>query len=133
MKEKLELLRAKAAEELEKITKSEELESFRVRYLGKKGELTGILKQMGGLSAEERPVIGQLANSVREELEARLSEARRNIERKAQALRLESEKLDVTVPGEKPKTGRQHPMYQVLDEIKEIFIGMGSRSLKGRR
>jgi len=131
MKEKLELLRKTAFEELGGITTPAELEAFRVKYLGKKGELTAILKQMGGLSAEERPVVGQLANKVREDIEAKLAEARTEIEDRALSQRLLSEKLDVTVPGKRPQLGHQHPMYEVLDEIKDIFIGMGFQILEG--
>lgn len=131
MKEKLELLRAQAIEELSGLTQPSELETYRVKYLGKKGELTAILKQMGKLSPEERPVIGQLANEVREDIETRLAEAKTEVEKKALDLRLQSEKIDVTIPGEETKLGHRHPMYTVLDEVKEIFIGMGFEILDG--
>ena len=131
MREKLELLRKAAFEELGGLTTPEEIEAFRVKYLGKKGELTAILKQMGGLSAEERPVIGQLANSVREDIEKRLADAKAETEKRALEARLQSEKIDVTVPGKRSPLGHRHPMYEVLDEIKDIFIGMGFQILDG--
>ena len=94
-------------------------------FLGKKGELTGILKQMGKLSPEERPVIGQLANEVRSWIETDIETRLTEIKASQMAARLESEKLDVTLPGKRPQFGAKHPLSIVLDEIKEIFIGMG--------
>lgn len=94
-------------------------------YLGKKGELTAILKQMGSLSAEERPVIGQLANQVRAEIETLLAETGAELKEKALEKRLMEERLDVTLPGKKQVIGHQHPLNLVLDELKEIFLGHG--------
>ncbi|RGQ35077.1 phenylalanine--tRNA ligase subunit alpha [[Clostridium] leptum] len=101
------------------------MDELRVRFLGKKGELTGILKQMGKLSPEERPVIGQLANEVRSWIETDIETRLTEIKASQMAARLESEKLDVTLPGKRPQFGAKHPLSIVLDEIKEIFIGMG--------
>ena len=112
--------------------KAEDLEALRVRYLGKKGELTAVLKQMGKLSAEERPVIGQLANDVRAKLEANIEEKAKELADKAMELKLKSEAVDVTIPGKQEKIGVKHPMYQVLDEIKDIFVGMGFEILEDR-
>ena len=112
--------------------KAEDLEALRVRYLGKKGELTAVLKQMGKLSAEERPVIGQLANDVRAKLEANIEEKTKELADKAMELKLKSEAVDVTIPGKQEKIGVKHPMYQVLDEIKDIFVGMGFEILEDR-
>ncbi|MBP1576032.1 MAG: phenylalanine--tRNA ligase subunit alpha [Oscillospiraceae bacterium] len=107
------------------------LDEVRVSLLGKKGGLTAVLKQMGGLSAEERPVMGQLANKVRETLETALKA--RESELKAAALneRLEKEKIDVTLPGISHQTGGLHPITQVLDEVKAIFAGMGFSVVSG--
>ena len=107
------------------------LDALRVQYLGKKGELTGVLKQMGKLSAEERPVMGQLANQVRADLEAALEAQGKKLEAAALEQRLKDEALDVTIPGKSIKVGHRHPMYIALDEIKDIFIGMGFTVLDG--
>lgn len=101
------------------------LEALKVKYLGKKGELTSILKQMGKLSAEERPVIGQLANEVREDIEQFIKDRQSQLKSVQLEEQLKSETLDVTVPGRVKPLGKKHPMYTVLDEVKEIFLGMG--------
>ena len=131
MKQELEAIRSRAAAELEQASDPQSLESLRVKYLGKKGELTAILKQMGKLSAEERPVIGQLANEVRSFIEEDLT--KRAAELKAAELekKLEEEKLDVTLPGTRRELGHKHPLSIVLDELKEIFIGMGFSIVEG--
>ena len=125
MKEMLEKLRAESAAAISEAASTEALEALRVKYLGKKGELTAILKQMGKLSAEERPVIGQLANSVRAELEAELESRKAALAEAALEKQLEAEALDVTLPGKRVKGGHKHPMDIVIDELKDIFIGMG--------
>ena len=125
MKEQLEAIRSAAKAALDKVSGQQEIEELRVRFLGKKGELTGILKQMGSLSPEERPVIGQLANEIRTNIEAGISERQQKLKAAADELRLKAEKLDVTMPGTKFALGKKHPLYKVLDEIEEIFLGMG--------
>ena len=132
MKQQLEAIRKAALEAIADAGKAEDLEALRVRYLGKKGELTAVLKQMGKLSAEERPVIGQLANDVRAKLEANIEEKTKELADKAMELKLKSEAVDVTIPGKQEKIGVKHPMYQVLDEIKDIFVGMGFEILEDR-
>jgi len=132
MKEQLKKIREEAVAALSAATVPAELEELRVRYLGKKGELTAVLKQMGGLSPEERPVMGQLANDVRFAIESTLAEARRRLEEKAMELRLEAETIDVTIPGRQEKIGHRNPMYTVLDEIEDIFSGMGFAILEDR-
>ena len=119
MKEQLEAIRAGALAAIGAAGNTGELESLRVQYLGKKGELTALLKQMGKLSAEERPAMGALANEVRAALEAAIEEASQKLEAKALEERLEAEALDITVPGKQHKLGHRHPMYTALDEIKE--------------
>lgn len=107
------------------------LEGLRVKYLGKKGELTAILKQMGTLSTEERPVMGQLANEVREALTSSIEEKRRELEKKLLEARLRSETIDVTIPGKLIEVGKKHPLNTVLDEVKDIFVGMGFTIAEG--
>ena len=109
----------------------EELENLRVKYLGKKGELTAILKQMGGLSETERPVVGQLANEVRELLSGSIDARREELAAKQLEARLSAEKIDVTLPGKTVAIGKKHPLNTVLDEAKEIFIGMGFTIAEG--
>ena len=131
MKTALEAIEKKAFDELEQADGLKTLDAVRVKYLGKKGELTAILKQMGKLSAEERPVIGQLANQVRAQIEEKLEESKAHLESKALDLRLATETLDVTLPGKKQELGKKHPLSIVLDEFKEIFIGMGFEIAQG--
>ena len=109
----------------------ENLEALRIKYLGKKGELTAILKQMGRLSAEERPVMGQLANQLRADLESSIETTRAKLEAAALEAKLKLEAVDVTIPGDELKLGHKHPMYKALDEIKDIFVGMGFTVLDG--
>jgi len=130
MKETLEQIRREALAALSETKTAADLEALRVRYLGKKGELTALLKQMGKLSAEERPVMGQLANEVREALAEALAR-QQTVLAAALHARLEAETLDVTIPGKPVEVGHKHPMYTVLDEIKDIFIGMGFDILDG--
>ncbi|MEE0761364.1 MAG: phenylalanine--tRNA ligase subunit alpha [Acutalibacteraceae bacterium] len=125
MKEQLEAIRQKALNELENAASIQDIEAVRIKFLGKKGELTGILKQMGKLSAEERPVVGQLANVIRSEIEAKIEEDSKSIAKKLQAEKLKAEKIDVTLPGKAKVLGSRHPLTVVLDDIKDIFIGMG--------
>ena len=131
MKEQLEAIRAGALAAIGAAGNTGELEALRVQYLGKKGELTAVLKQMGKLSAEERPVMGQLANAVRADVESAIEQQSAVLAEKALEERLEAEALDITVPGKAHKLGHKHPMYTVLDEIKEIFISMGFTVLDG--
>ena len=131
MKEQLEAIRAQALEAVAAAAASAELESVRVRYLGKKGELTAVLKQMGKLSPEERPVMGQLATDVRAAVESAVESRAAELAAKAMEEKLKAETLDVTIPGRKAPMGHKHPMYTVLDEIKEIFINMGFEIMEG--
>ena len=131
MKEQLAKIRAEALSAFDGVKDAAALDELRVKYLGKKGELTAVLKQMGRLSAEERPAMGQLANEVRAALESALEGASRKMEAAALELKLRSETVDVTIPGKRVQVGRRHPMNTALDEIKEIFIGMGFTVLDG--
>ena len=125
MKELMQGLRDSSIKAILEADDIELLESLRVKYLGKKGELTGILRQMGKLSAEERPVMGQLANQLRGDIEAAIEQRKAELGSKLMELKLERETVDVTLPGETSALGHKHPMYNVLDQIKDIFIGMG--------
>ena len=131
MKQQLNDIRQQALSAFQAADSLAALDALRVQYLGKKGELTGVLKQMGKLSAEERPVMGQLANQVRADLEAALEAQGKKLEAAALEQRLKDEALDVTIPGKSIKVGHRHPMYIALDEIKDIFIGMGFTVLDG--
>ncbi len=131
MKQQLENIRLQALSALENADSPAALEELRVKFLGKKGELTAVLKMMGKLSAEERPVMGALANTVRAELEAKLEEAKQSIGAKVLEAKLAAETIDVTIPGEAVQLGHQHPMNQVLQEIKDIFVGMGYTVVDG--
>ena len=125
MREQLKAIREKAASALNAAQTRQELEELRVRFLGKKGELTAILKQMGKLSAEERPVIGQLANEVRSDIEQRLAARANALEEAETARRLEAETLDVTIPGKPVQRGGLHPLSQTIDDMIDIFQSMG--------
>ena len=125
MKNQLEKIRQSALEAVKSADMMQDIEALRIKCLGKKGELTAILKQMGKLSAEERPAIGQLANEIRGKIEQAIEEKTKEIKRKEQEAKLLSEKIDVTLPGKATKLGSRHPLTVVLDDIKEIFVGMG--------
>ncbi len=131
MEEKLKQLQEEAAEMLEKVKDSKEVENIRVKYLGKKGALTEVLRSMGSLPKDERPRVGQVANEVREHLEKAINETRERIHEDALEARLMKETIDVTMPGQTPVQGSRHPLTQALDELKEVFIGMGFTVVEG--
>ena len=131
MKEQLAKIRAQALAAFEQAKDTAALDALRVQYLGKKGDLTAVLKQMGKLSAEERPAMGQLANEVRSALEAAIEAASQKLEAAALEAKLKAEAVDVTIPGTPVAIGHKHPMYSALDEIKDIFVGMGFTVLDG--
>ena len=131
MKELMQKLRESSVKEILDCDSTERLEAMRVRYLGKKGELTAILRQMGSLSAEERPAMGQLANQLRSEIEEAIEKRREELSSAMMELKLENEAVDVTLPGKDIRMGHKHPMYNVLDQLKDIFIGMGFEILDG--
>ena len=131
MKAQLEQIKTSSLEALDMATTPAQLEELRVKILGKKGELTAVLKQMGKLSAEERPVMGQLANAVRAEVEAKLEQRKAAIHAAVLEAKLEAEAIDVTIPGDTVSLGHEHPMNQVLQEIKDIFVGMGYQIVDG--
>ena len=131
MKELMQALREASIQAILEADDADKLETLRVRYLGKKGELTGILRQMGKLSAEERPAMGQLANQLRGDIENAIEKRRGELSRVMLEKKLELEAVDVTLPATEPRLGHKHPMYNVLDQIKDIFIGMGFEIVDG--
>ena len=129
MKETLARIRVEALEQIK--SPDADLEQIKIKYLGKKGELTAVLRGMGALSAEERPVIGQLANEVRSDIEVALAAMVKEKQAKALEAKLKAEKLDVTMPGKTLPMGHIHPLTQVQRELEDIFIGMGFSIVEG--
>ena len=125
MKEKLKSIRELAEQAMQTCKDSRELDAIRVKYLGKKGEVTALMKNMRSLTPEERPAFGQMVNDLRAAIETGLSENKARLEEAALAAKLKSETIDVTMPGEAFTLGKKHPLNIVLDEVKDIFIGMG--------
>ena len=125
MQQKLEEIRVAAKTALAAAEDAKAVDELRVRYLGKKGEITAILKQMGSLSAEERPKMGQLANEVRADIEKAVAEALTEMNAKALKLRLEKETLDVSIPGKTDEVGSLHPLNSTLNKLIDIFKSMG--------
>ena len=125
LQEELEIIRAQAAQALSLVQGPEELEALRIRFLGKKGALTAALRQMGALSPEERPKIGQLANDVRAYLEESVASRTAELRDMLRAAKLKSETVDVTLPGRAQKVGHQHPLDMVQEEIEDILLGLG--------
>ncbi|GAA0748011.1 phenylalanine--tRNA ligase subunit alpha [Clostridium oceanicum] len=125
MKEQLNNIKDSALEKLSKASTKDSLEDIRIKYLGKKGEVTKILKSMGSLSKEERPVVGKIANEIRGVIEGKIKEALSDINNKEKSERLGNENIDITMPGKKPKMGKRHPLDLTLQSMKDIFISMG--------
>lgn len=131
MKEKLEALKLKALTDLENAKDASELEQMRVAYLGKKSELAAILKGMAQLSAEERPIIGQMGNSVRNGIEQAFEAAKTRVNELETLKKINAETLDVTLPSSKMKTGKLHPLTKVQMQLEDIFLGMGFTIAEG--
>lgn len=131
MKQKLEQIQQSAEAAIRQAQSMDELEQIRVRFLGKKGELTSVLRGMGELSAEERPLVGKIANEVREAIESLLEQAVNGVKAIEKNARLVKETIDVTMPGKELQLGHKHPLTKVLDEIKGIFMGMGFKIAEG--
>ena len=128
MKELLEKIRQDA---LSALRGDESSESVRIRFLGKKGELTSVLRGMGAVAPEERPKMGQLVNEVREKIEAAIAEKAEKEKREALEAKLKAEKIDVTIPGDDLSVGKRHPLAQTEAAIREIFVGMGFSVVEG--
>ena len=125
MKEKLEQIRQTAIDVLEKAEDMNALEEARIKFLGKKGEVTAAMKEMRNLSAEERPVIGALANEIRANIEKHIDEKKSELQAKLEEIKLKAEVIDVTMPGRAQSVGKLHPLTKVMNNIKDTFIGMG--------
>lgn len=131
MKEKLEQIKAQALAQIEASDALDKLNEVRVNVLGKKGELTTVLKSMKDVSPEERPKVGQMVNETREEIEKVLEEARARMEKAVREARLKAEVIDVTLPAKKALIGHRHPNTIALEEVERIFIGMGYDVVEG--
>lgn len=131
MREKLLLIQEEILKNLENSKLVEEVENIRVKVLGKKGQLTEILKDMKNLSNEERPVVGKIVNEVREQIESRISQKKEILLKEIKNQKLKKEVIDVTMPSRKIKIGKRHPITQTYDELKRIFLGMGFKIAEG--
>lgn len=131
MKEEIAKMKENSIREVNECKDEKELSELKVKYLGKKGELTAVLRGMGALSPEERPIIGSLVNEVRDELEAFIQQREKEFKRKKLQKKLETENIDVTEPSKKVKLGSLHPITQIIDEVEEIFLGMGYQIADG--
>ena len=131
MKEKLEQIKISVTEALKAAEDLNSLEDIRIKYMGKKGELTAVLKGMGQLTPEERPIIGALANEIRQTLEKKIDEKKTAIEAALEEKKLAEEVIDITMPGKRNDEGKLHPMTQVMNRLKDIFMGMGFSIAEG--
>ena len=131
MKDKLLTMKQTVLEKIDKVENLDDLEKIRIGYLGKKGELTNILKGMRNLSKEERPVIGEVANDVREALELKIESVGNDLKEKAKSIALKAEEIDVTMPGKPVELGHFHPLLAVKSELEDIFMSMGFDIIEG--
>ena len=131
MKEEIDEIRKQAREKIENIQNMQELQDLKVKLLGKKSELSTMLKGLGALTAEERPKVGSLVNEVRTEIETRLSEAEKVLKEKTLNQKLKNEKIDITLPGTKTTRGSKHPINRVIEEIEDLFVSMGYDVVEG--
>ncbi len=131
MKEQLEKIKAEALKQIESSEALDRLNEIRVAYLGKKGELTSVLKSMKNVAPEERPKVGQMVNEARELIEARLEETKAALARKAREAQMQAEVIDVTLPAKKANVGHRHPNTIALEELERIFVGMGYEVVEG--
>ena len=131
MKTQLEEIKVSAQADLNNVKTKQDVEAFRTKYLGKKGLLTSILKQMGTVSPEERPKVGQISNDVRDFLSQSIDSKITEIQNAELSKKLQAEKIDVTLPGKKHRVGRCHPSSLVLEKITDIFVGMGFSIVEG--
>lgn len=131
MKEKIAEIKENSIKEISECKERASLNELKVKYLGKKGELTTVLRGMGALSPEERPVIGSLVNQVRDELEECIEQKEKELKKQELLKKLQNENIDVTEPSKKINLGSLHPITQIIDEVKEIFLGMGYQIADG--
>ncbi len=131
MKKQIASIKENAIKEINHCENEKNLQEQKVKYLGKKGELTIILRSMKKLTPEERPIIGSLVNQVRDEIESIIEEKQKQIKRKEQAKKIEMQNIDVTEPSKKTTLGSLHPITQIIEEVEEIFLGMGYQIADG--
>ncbi len=131
MKEKLQAIQELAISSINKVTSLSELEDLRIKYLGKKGELTSVLRDMGKLSAEERPIIGQVANEIRTEIEDCLAQVKDGLSNQEKVKKLNEETIDITVSKKVKKIGHRHPLMATIEELEDLFISMGFKVIPG--
>src|SRR5690242_2973164 len=131
MKEKLQKIKEEAIKQIEASNALEKLNDIRIAYLGKKGELTTVLKSMKEVSPQDRPKIGQMVNDAREAIEKLLEETKHSLAKKAREDQLSKETIDVTLPGKKSQVGHRHPNTIALEEVERIFVGMGYEVVEG--
>ncbi len=131
MKEQLQALQLRVMKELGEIQRTEQLEQLRVAVLGRKGELTGMLRLLGTMEPELRPMAGQMVNDMRKSIGDAMDETYQRLQQKEQMIRFGAERIDVTMPGDAIRTGSLHPLSLVLSEIRDIFIGMGFAVMEG--
>lgn len=131
MKQKLEAIKTQALNDLANVNDAQGLEELRVKYLGKKSDLSSALKMMATLTPEERPIMGQLANSIRGEIESAFEASKERISKAELSKRLEKEKIDITLPSDKNILGKVHPLTKVQTQMEDIFLGMGFSIIEG--
>jgi phenylalanyl-tRNA synthetase alpha chain len=131
MKDKLKSIRQKSFESLENIKDIKELEGLRVKFLGKKGELTQLLRGMGKLSKEERPIMGQLANEIRGEIEEKIDLIKSDLKEKEKSIQIKKEKIDISISKNNLKLGHRHPLLSTVDELEDLFVSMGFSVVTG--
>lgn len=131
MKEQIANMKETSLAEIQKAQELKELNDIRVKYLGKKGELTALLRQMGGLTPEERPIIGALVNEVRDELTEKIEEKEKELKNKELQEKLEKETIDVTLPSTKVKRGSKHPLTRIIEQVEDLFVSMGYDVVSG--
>ncbi|MDD4727001.1 MAG: phenylalanine--tRNA ligase subunit alpha [Tissierellia bacterium] len=131
MKEQLQEIRRLAIDNINKVSDLSDIENLRVKYLGKKGEITFLLKGMGKLSAEERPIMGQIANDVRKEIEELIETKKVKLENEAMKAKLQTEIIDITVSNKRSRVGHRHPLLSTIEELEDLFISMGFKVIPG--
>ena len=131
MKDQIKKIQEEALNAIEKTKDLKELNDMRVKYLGKKGELTSVLRGMGALSAEERPIIGALVNTTKEEIESKISEKEQELQKLELEEKLKAEEIDITLPSQKIKRGSKHPLNRVIEEVEDLFVSMGYDVIAG--
>ena len=131
MKDQIAKIKEEALKEIEDVKDIQTLNEVRVKFLGKKGELTSVLRGMGALSAEERPIIGELVNTVRDEIEEKISKAEKEFKKLEMNQKLQKEKIDITLPSTKTIRGSKHPVNRIIEEVEDLFVSMGYDVVEG--